>query len=113
MEIRTLIDNEHLFDTILDELNKSDKCIVEDSRELNKLENLYSDCLFINNTEFCGYLDQMNIYDENLNMLLQIDYPEINGRNVQDYYHDQKLCEELENILDIVFSYKNIVLFGE
>lgn len=113
MEIKSLIDKEHLFDTIIDELNSSNKCVVTDNRELNKLKNLYSDCIFINNNEFNDYLGQLSIYDEDLNILLEIDYPDINGRNVQDYYHDARLCEELEKILDIVFSYENLVLFGE
>lgn len=113
MEIRRLIDKEHFFDTVVEELNAEDKCIITDNRELPKLKNLYSNCIFISSNEFNDCLGQMSIYDENLNILLEIDYPEVNGRNIQDYYNDVQLCEELEKILDIVFSYENIVLFGE
>lgn len=105
--IKEKLEKEYLIEYIFDLLNEKDP--VYFSQHINDLSGLYNNCIFIDKEEFDNQCD-MKIYDEEGDILLNIEPPFIDDYSLQDYLNDDKLLLQLQDKLDILKESEMLIL---
>ena len=104
------ITHEHLIDFIMGCVSELDE-IYEES-DLNSLLPIYSNCIYINNEDLSNWSNNIIIYNEQGEILIEIEDSFINGYSELDYRDNQdlliELCEQVKTLLDV----EKLVIFN-
>ena len=106
--IKEKLEKEYLIEYIFDLLN--DKDPVYFSQHINDLSGLYNNCIYINKEEFDNQCGDMTIYDEDGEVLFNIEPPFIDDYSLQDYLHDDKLLLQLQDKLNTLKESQMLIL---